>query len=69
MEVIESISDGTETTVIRQKDVNNICEIILKAMEDGLPKESHTIVAYEYVLAEAKKMIRNRRIILQKPLA
>lgn len=54
-----------QEVVLTRTTVTNICEDIFTVMLDELPKEAHSIEAFDYILSETKSMIHSTPIKLQ----
>lgn len=50
---------------VRKDDIQKVCEAIICAMRDGLPKEAHTIEIFDYTLQECKEALRKKNLNLK----
>lgn len=55
---------GTDQVTLTEITVNETCRNVIETMKNGLPKEAHSIEAFEYILSKTKEKIRTTPVKL-----
>lgn len=62
--MFESLLYFTGGVSVKQSNINNICEKVLKTIESELPEEARSHELYEFILSECKDLLSSKKVTL-----